>query len=67
MQSIGNVLYKPTNPIGVDHGPKHNICKHCDVPISLPKSNLTNFVGLLAEEQLLLLNAALKLPLDIFE
>jgi mRNA interferase MazF len=54
-------------PVGVDHGLKHNSCIHCDELISLPKSKLTNFIGRLSEEQILLLNDALKIALDIFD
>ena len=53
--------------VGVEQGLKHNSCIHCDELISLPKSRLTNFIGRLTEEKLLLLNDALKIALDIIE
>lgn len=53
--------------VGVDVGLKHESSVHCDELISIPKSRLTNYIGKLSEEQLLKLNEALKIALDIFE
>jgi mRNA interferase MazF len=53
--------------VSVEQGLKHDSSVHCDELVSLPKSRLTNFIGNLSEEQLIKLNNALKIALDIFD
>jgi len=53
--------------IGTEQGLKHNSSVHCDELLSLPKEKLSNFVGSLSSDQLLKLDDALKIALDIFE
>jgi len=52
--------------VGISEGLKHDSSIHCDELISIPKSRLTNYIGKLSEEQLLDLDHALKVALDIF-
>jgi mRNA interferase MazF len=52
-------------PIGTDEGLLHDSSIHCDELISLPKSALTDFVGMLPPAKLQALNKALKVALDI--
>ena len=52
--------------IGPDEGLKHDSSIHCDELVSLPKSALTNFVGVLPPAKLQALNQALLVALDIF-
>jgi mRNA interferase MazF len=51
--------------VGVDEGLKHDSSVHCDELVSLPKSLLTNFVGLLSPQKTEELNKALSIALDI--
>ena len=51
--------------VGVDEGLVHPSSIHCDDLVSLPKSVLTNFVGVLSEPKLNELNKALKIALGI--
>ena len=51
--------------VGVDEGLKHDSSIHCDELVSLPKSALTHFVGLLSPQKLQALNQALRIALDI--
>jgi mRNA interferase MazF len=51
--------------VGIDEGLKHESSVHCDELISLPKSVLTHFVGVLSEPKIEQLNHALKVALDI--
>lgn len=51
--------------VGVNEGLKHDSSIHCDELVSLPKSVLTNFIGLLSEQKIEELNAALSIALDI--
>ena len=51
--------------VGVDEGLKHESSIHCDELVSLPKAKLTNFVGSLGPEQLIHLQRALRIALDI--
>jgi len=51
-------------PIGIDEGLKHDSGIHCDELISLPKSMLTNYVGKLSPDKLVLLERALKIALQ---
>ena len=51
--------------VGVDEGLKHDSSIHCDELVSLPKSKLSQFIGELSTEKLLLLEKALKVALQI--
>ncbi len=50
---------------GTDEGLKHDSGIHCDELVSLPKSFLTHFVGVLSEAKLRDLDRALKVALQI--
>jgi mRNA interferase MazF len=50
---------------GTDEGLKHDSSIHCDGLVSLPKSFLTHFVGVLSETKLRDLDRALKAALQI--
>jgi mRNA interferase MazF len=52
-------------PVGVDEGLKHASSIHCDELVSLPKSVLANFVGMLSQDKIEELNEALKVALGI--
>ena len=52
---------------GIDEGLKHDSGIHCDELVSLPKSMLTNFIGMLPPEKLRSLNDALKVALELHE
>jgi len=54
-------------PVGVDEGLEHDSSIHCDQLVSLPKSVLTNFVGTLSHEKLEVLNASLRIALELRE
>ena len=51
--------------VGVSEGLKHDSSIHCDELVSLPKSALTNFIGLLSTQKTEELNVALSIALDI--
>jgi mRNA interferase MazF len=51
--------------IGLDEGLKHDSSVHCDELVSLAKSMLTRFVGVLNPEKLAVLDAALAVALDL--
>ena len=51
--------------VGVNEGIKHDSSIHCDELVSLPKSGLTNFIGLLSPQKIEELNRALSIALDI--
>jgi len=51
--------------VGVNEGLKHDSSIHCDELVSLPKSVLTNFIGLLPSQKIEELNVALSIALDI--
>ena len=51
--------------VGIDEGLKHDSSIHCDELISLPKDMLTDYVGNLSSEKLLLLEKALKIALQL--
>ena len=53
--------------VGVDEGLKHDSSIHCDGLVSLPKSVLTNYVGMLPEDKLFALDYALRVALDLRE
>lgn len=46
--------------IGLNEGVKHSCSIHCDELVSLPKSVLTDYVGMLSSEELSELNDALR-------
>jgi mRNA interferase MazF len=51
--------------VGVDEGPKHESSIHCDELISLPKTALSNYIGMLSSKKTEALNKALCISLDI--
>jgi mRNA interferase MazF len=53
--------------IGIEEGLKHESSIHCDELVSLPKSVLTNYVGVLSPEKLGALDHALSIALDLQE
>lgn len=52
-------------PVGIQEGLKHNSCIYCDELVSIPKSALTHYIGILSEEKIEKLNKALKIALEI--
>jgi mRNA interferase MazF len=52
-------------PVGIDEGLKHDSAIHCDELVSLPKSMLTNYIGILSPKKLQLLESALKIALQV--
>ena len=52
-------------PAGVEEGLKHDSSIHCDELVSLPKSVLTDFIGTLSPDKLVMLNKALRIALDL--
>jgi mRNA interferase MazF len=52
--------------IGPAEGLKHDSSIHCDELVSLPKSLLTDFIGLLPFEKMKLLDKALKAALQLY-
>ena len=53
--------------VGVDQGLKHESSIHCDGLVSLPKSVLSNYIGMLPPDKLSLLDRALRVALDLRE
>lgn len=53
--------------VGIDEGLKRNSSIHCDELISLPKSLLTNYVGILSPQKRFEINDALHIALDILD
>jgi mRNA interferase MazF len=53
--------------VGIEEGLKHTSSIHCDELISLPKTALTNYVGMLSTLKLGELNSALRVALDLPE
>lgn len=51
--------------IGVDEGLKHESSIRCDGLISVEKTKLTNFIGVLSPEKIEELNQALKVALEL--
>jgi len=51
--------------IGVDEGLKHDSAVYCDELVSLPKSMLTDYIGVLPDSKMELVNAALRIALAI--
>ena len=54
-------------PVGPDEGLKHDSGVYCDELVSLPKTMLTHFVGMLPLDKLRLLDRALLVALQIQE
>lgn len=54
-------------PIGVDEGMKHECSIHCDELVSIPKSMLTDFVGMLPREKMIVLDDALRAALQLHD
>lgn len=54
-------------PVDIDEGLKHTSSIHCDELVSLPKSMLTHFAGILSQPKLDELNQALKVALSIID
>jgi mRNA interferase MazF len=52
--------------VGIDQGLKHESSVHCDELVSLPKSQLTDYLGALQFAKLLELDQALAIALDLF-
>ena len=52
-------------PVGPDEGLKHDSAIHCDELVSLPKSALTDYVGMLSDARLQELNRALAVALEL--
>ena len=53
--------------IGEDEGLKHDSSIHCDELVSLPKSMLTNYIGMLSSQKIRELDKALRIAVDILE
>ena len=51
--------------VGVDEGLKHDSAVYCDDLVSLPKSVLTDYVGVLPQSKMDAVNAALRTALAI--
>jgi len=51
--------------VGADEGLKHDSGIHCDELVSLPKSMLTHFIGMLPSEKMRLINEALRAALAL--
>ena len=52
-------------PVGVDEGLKHDSAIHYDELVSLPKTALTDYIGMLPAEKIANLNRALAAALEI--
>jgi mRNA interferase MazF len=51
--------------VGTEEGLKHDSSIHCDELISLPKSALTQYIGMLPPAKMDKLNQSLRIALDI--
>lgn len=51
--------------VGPDEGLKHDSSIHCDELVSLPKSVLTYYIGMLPPDKIEQLNYALRIALDL--
>ena len=49
--------------VGINEGLKHDGAIHCDDLASLPKSRLTDYIGVLSDDKMELVNAALRIAL----
>ena len=52
-------------PIGINEGLKHDSCIFCDEIISIPKSQLTDYIGTLSYQKINDLKKALLIALDV--
>lgn len=52
-------------PVGVAEGLKHDSSIFCDNLVSVPRSELTDYVGSLSAQRVALLNQALRTALDL--
>ena len=52
-------------PVVIDDGLKHESCIYCDEIISIPKSVLTDYIGILSLEKLDELNKSLLIAFDL--
>jgi mRNA interferase MazF len=52
---------------GIDEGLKHHSSIHCDELVSLPKTLLTDYIGMLPWKKLEELDAALRIALELEE
>ncbi|MBX3278434.1 MAG: type II toxin-antitoxin system PemK/MazF family toxin [Acidobacteria bacterium] len=50
--------------VGIEEGLKQDSSIHCDELVSLPKSSLTNYIGILSANKIRQLNQALRIALD---
>lgn len=51
--------------VGIEEGLKHESSIHCDELVSIPKSSLSHFIGLLSFHKILRLDEALKVSLSL--
>ena len=51
--------------VGIDEGLKHESSIHCDELVSLPKTVLTNYIGMLPPDKVEALNNALCVALEL--
>lgn len=51
--------------VGIEDGVKHDSAIHCDELVSLPKTALTDYIGMLSDEKIVHLNRALAVAVDI--
>lgn len=52
-------------PVGIDDGLKHDSAIHCDELVSLAKTALTDYVGMLSAAKISELNRALSVALEL--
>jgi mRNA interferase MazF len=51
--------------VGIEEGLKHDSSIHCDELVSLPKTVLTHYIGMLPTHKVEALNEALRVALDL--
>jgi mRNA interferase MazF len=51
--------------VGVEEGLKHDSSVHCDELVSLPKTMLTHYIGMLSSKKMDQLDRALAIALDL--
>jgi mRNA interferase MazF len=56
--------YPTQAEVGADEGLKHDSAVYCDELVSLPKSLLTDYIGVLPDHKMELVNIALRLALS---
>ncbi len=52
-------------PVGIDNGLKHESSIHCDELVSIPKRMLSDFIGTLSPAQMIQLDQALAIALEL--